>query len=68
MKHKWSSPLPKKCEICDNKLGEFFVDGRTIFGPWAILCEKCYESFGCGLGVGNGQKYKTSNGEGVEGF
>ena len=65
--HKWLSGIPKNCEICDEPIGEYFIDGNTYNG-WALMCEKCHSGFGGKLGIGFGQKYLTKTGEGVEGF
>lgn len=32
------------------------VDGKTIHGPWANMCESDFEEFGVGLGLGRGQR------------
>lgn len=41
------------CDIC-GKPAEY--DGRTIQGPWAYMCESCFNTHGVGLGTGIGQK------------
>lgn len=66
--HKWLSELPKDCQICNKPFGKYFIDGRTIYISWALMCEKCHDRFGFGLGIGNGQKYETKTKKGVEGF
>lgn len=44
--------LPK-CNFC----GEVATyDGKTICGPWANMCRKCFENCGVGLGLGRGQE------------
>lgn len=30
-------------------------DGKTVAGPWAKMCEDCFNSHGVGLGTGKGQ-------------
>ena len=30
-------------------------DARTKMGPWAFMCEACFERHGAGLGMGLGQ-------------
>lgn len=65
---KWAGKLPN-CDFC-NKLPEdyfYFIDGKTKYGPWAIMCPDCFIEFGVGLGTGLGQKYDTSTLEKVEG-
>lgn len=32
------------------------VDGATIYGPWANMCDGCHGSIGVGLGTGRGQR------------
>ena len=54
---KWSGTLPTTCDLCKGKLKKEFIDGRTTFGPWAIMCKKCFQISGVGLGLGKGQKY-----------
>ena len=60
---KWLSAIPNNCEICDHPFGKYFIDGATIMGPWALMCEKCHEKIGSGLGIGKGQKYNTQTKE-----
>ena len=68
--------MPKKwlgkaefCDLCRQSLqdGDFFVDGRTSFGSWALLCPACFEKHGSGLGTGKGQKYDSKTFEKLEG-
>lgn len=67
-KNKWLSPVPEVCDMCKSKFGKHFYDAATIYGPWANLCEPCFDTFGKGLGIGLGQKYVTKTREGVAGF
>jgi hypothetical protein len=64
-KKKWLGSTPV-CDFCkaqewsdlaEIQKEEFFVDGKTIFGPWALLCEDHFHTLGAGLGTGLGQKY-----------
>jgi len=60
------------CDLCHKPLNwiankPWFVDGRTGIGPWALMCPKCFEHHGCGLGVGFGQKYSCLTKEKLEG-
>lgn len=32
-------------------------DAKTIYGPWANLCQEHFEAYGVGLGAGKGQRY-----------
>lgn len=54
---KWMGSKPETCELCKKPLKQSFVDGRTLFGYWALMCNLCHRNVGCGLGVGNGQRY-----------
>jgi hypothetical protein len=48
------SSLPP-CDICG--LREAAYDGQTVRGPWAYMCEPCWQHHGVGkLGTGSGQK------------
>jgi hypothetical protein len=42
-------PIPKEAT---------FIDGKTVHGPWAIMCQNCYWGHGAGIGVGRGQQYE----------
>lgn len=57
----WLSAPPTECDYCKKKLidqtVQQFVDAKTVFGPWMILCLSCHESLGYGLGIGFGQLY-----------
>jgi hypothetical protein len=50
----------KTCDICQLKDGiagvVATVDGKTIDGPWANMCDQCFEHYGIGLGLGKGQR------------
>jgi hypothetical protein len=69
MTQRWISPTPVTCDVCDRRLGddEFFIDGKTIYGPWGIMCVTCHMMVGVGLGTGKGQKYNVSDRTKVEG-
>ncbi len=60
MKIKWQSKKPEKCDICKSPLDKavFFVDGKTVFGPWATMCQACHTQHGLGLGQGKGQMFE----------
>ena len=66
---KWIGTWPAQCDICGDDLHDesYFVDGRTKFGPWALLCPDCHKISGMGLGPGKGQKYDTNTLEKLEG-
>ena len=46
------------CQICNADISnEPFVDGKTIRGPWAIMCLDCHKENGGRIGLGLGQMY-----------
>jgi len=67
-KKKWLGQT-ETCDICHGNLRAYsrFVDGRTIMGPWALMCERCYLIYGKGLGTGVGQMYNSETLEKVAG-
>lgn len=46
------------CDICkqNGRATPAVVDGATVIGPWAYMCEEHFESLGVGLGTGRGQR------------
>lgn len=64
---KWLSDLPERCDICKKPMRGNFVDGKTIFGPWGIMCMSCHDVAGCELGEGRGQEYDLKTLEKVGG-
>lgn len=56
---KWMGSKPK-CDFCGEPEPIVFVDGKTVYGPWAIMCMCCYSNKGVGLGPGKGQRYERS--------
>lgn len=49
-----------KCDLCKRDISkEDFVDGRTVYGAWALMCKHCHRLYGMGLGTGNGQQYNA---------
>ena len=57
MSEFWGGPDPKKCGLCNAGLKHLFVDGRTVWRSWTVMCCKCLDDVGVGLGVGKGQLY-----------
>ena len=55
---KWLWSEIKNCQLCSNSITKHFIDGKTAYGSWAIMCEKCHRNYGSGLGLGRGQLYK----------
>jgi hypothetical protein len=37
-KKKWLGTPPCKCDICGGAIKKVFVDGKTAFGPWGMMC------------------------------
>ena len=66
---KWKGTWPAKCDFCHGELTkvDWFVDGRTKQGPWALMCPVCHLMDGVGLGTGRGQKYDSKTLEKIEG-
>lgn len=62
-KRFWMGELPTNCQICHVALTQTFVDGKTRFGPWAIMCAGCHRDQRFGLGTGMGQRYDAKTGE-----
>ena len=56
---KWIGPKPVKCDICSGSVEHGWVDGKTRFGPWGIMCKSCHLTHGAGLGTGRGQQYDS---------
>lgn len=49
--------LPK-CDICQALDAQY--DSATYFGPWAYMCEPCWNQNGLGkLGTGYGQRLEV---------
>jgi hypothetical protein len=55
----WCGPV-KVCDLCKTEIDTNFVDGKTKYGPWAIMCLRCHQVEGVGLGLGHGQLYGKS--------
>lgn len=66
---KWHGTWPSPCQLCGRPLDrqEHFIDGATVYGPWALMCVFCHSELGLGLGTGKGQKYSSETLEKVEG-
>lgn len=53
------------CDVCPTRgvspAGEASYDGKTVYGPWAYMCEPCWAAVGVGrLGTGYGQRLVLS--------
>ena len=55
---RWRGTPPTECNLCHRRLTWAFVDGKTQFGIWAIMCPECHREVGLGLGTGLGQLYE----------
>lgn len=45
-----------RCDFCD-RVGVNMpatIDGKTIYGPWAGMCDRHHKLYGVGLGTGKG--------------
>ncbi len=58
--HNWTGKPPELCDFCKEKITNMFIDGQTIYGPWAIMCPHCFVGEGIGLGEGKGQLYELA--------
>jgi hypothetical protein len=62
---KWLGKV-QNCDICGSALKTQFVDGKTTFGPWGMLCPECHKKHGVGLGTGKGQLYEKQGNDWVK--
>lgn len=37
------------------------IDGKTVFGQWAFMCDACHPNYGVGLGTGKGQRLEAKS-------
>ena len=67
---RWLSPFDS-CDICKGPIKgkvPYFVDGKLKgHSMWALMCPKCFEKHGAGIGYGGGQKYDGTTGILLEG-
>ena len=47
------------CQITHEVPRPASYDAKTTSGPWAYLCEDCFQEMGVGLGTGKGQRLKV---------
>lgn len=66
-KKMWMGSTPSHCDLCRQPLAQQFVDGKTQFGPWAIMCAICHRDQAIGLGLGRGQRYDLKTLEKIDG-
>jgi hypothetical protein len=60
-KREWGGLTPSECDICGVVIVDVFIDGKTVQGFWSIMCLRCHEIYGVGLGAGRGQLYRRSS-------
>lgn len=50
------------CDFCSTDHSPILasIDGKTIHGPWANMCDECFETHGVGLGLGRGQRLEVA--------
>ncbi len=53
----WQGSEPKTCDCCNQAIVSSFIDGKTIYGQWAVMDTACHKKLGTGLGIGKGQQY-----------
>lgn len=56
----WQSPVRERDDF-DFYVGDEFIDGKTIYGPWAIMTPHSFANHGVGLGTGKGQRYRKQS-------
>lgn len=63
----WMGSEPTRCDLCNTVIKFLFVDGKTVWGTWGILCSKCLDDCGVGIGPGRGQLYLRVEGKRASG-
>lgn len=54
----WTADVPTYCEISMQQIIDCFVGGVTPMGSWGHMHPDTHSDFGCGFGLGRGQKYE----------
>ena len=49
--------VPAQCSLCHADITHDFIDGRTTYNTWAMMCPTCYAEDGIGLGLQRGQRF-----------
>jgi hypothetical protein len=67
--HWQSEDRPTTCDVCGKPLASeaVFIDGVTVTGLWAIMCNACHILVGKGFGLGVGQMWNNITGEKIKG-
>lgn len=63
----WMGSMTCDFHNCDLSNVEFFVDGKTKMGPWALMCPGAFYEHGVGIGPGQGQQYNGKTREKIDG-
>jgi len=63
----WVGHTPKRCELCGSALKFLFVRGKTVWGTGVVMCPKCLDDCGRGIGPGKGQLYLKVGGKRARG-
>lgn len=58
----WHGDVPTVCQVTDQPITDRFVDGATVYGPWACMSPSGHARYGRGLGTGRGQLYQRQPG------
>jgi hypothetical protein len=58
----WTGKVPHVDDFGDD-IDDVFIDGATIYGPWAYMTPKSHAQYGRGLGIGRGQMYRNNAGQ-----
>ena len=65
VKKYWYGSKPTECEVCKHAIKDTFLDARlriemagSVWHGWGKVCEACHAAYGCGTGIGKGQKYQ----------
>lgn len=58
----WRGKVPAFDGFADAITDEF-VDGATIYGPWALMSPRSFAAYGRGTGRGVGQRYRKAEGD-----
>lgn len=62
----WLSAVPENDDF-GKPITSTFIDGRTIYGPWALMAPESHTTYGVGMGLGKGQMFmKKTDGRWVK--